>query len=1490
MNNINTNALPSAAAAVPSVSSIPTWLYWVIGILVVLVVIFFVILPLYRKIQRKRLKVKETTEIKKDLMIWHHLAQLVRGGTEHQKAKQALSGQIITINNAFKQGMKLLALHNRKMYEQPWFALVGEPFSGKSTLLRNSELEMIPSAEEEAVGEDEKKGLALRLWLGAKAVVCDINGKVFFDRWLNGSSAEWSYICKLLHRKRFRRPLEGIIITIPADALLADDETLTQQKAVLMTTEIGQLLNTVGMNLPCYVVVTKTDMINGFDEYVMGINEDLRSQIFGWVNEDGFYKADSFKDFWEKMIVRLRAGCEKSMLSKNVATKLSTLSNRMEITGKIYMFPENFNELYKNLSIYLRALFGEGNFHGADDAVLEGVFFTSAKDGEITLSPSLARLCEKKIEDTPVPREPNPHFRPFFIRDLLNKIVFRPSQNAFFTVHEKIKRNIPKYLLCIAMLSIGSLWLFAAHFRGNALRDPLEMQAEYYTTLSEMFAKGKVFSSSLIKKTEDGTYELNTDPIKDEKISRLQFFFELFGERETPNKVPLGFKTAALAVFGESNIGHTDEAFIFNQMVGTMVRMPVIHAVGDKLIAAGTDDRLDGIKRKAVDSFTVLNMVKDENYASVMMSGQFNLKDMLTYVLPSTSNDVMNLLSSFLPRYDRKYTNTMDPLYIHSEDFIKAQETGLKSVIGAWKRLDAYPEAVYAKIRSAIRLSDKIRQTDTALSGLMEKSSQVLNEDDLNKILKEWNGLLREQIKDANAMDVLLEDVRTSLPAHMGGKNEDSKNNLLADQSFMYGNMPINLLLHYYSQQYEKMLRTDFDFAEERAGQFMTVNWNPEEWLKLIQIEEKKAVSSLAKEIKNLHKDIDGLRNTPLYQWKRSEKTGASGYLYDILNKFYAEASKAKSLTQEEIEKNNFKTNWLKTQQMIKDALDRYDVVVRPYAENDEIAQAAAAIRKMLVLQTQSDRYKVLHHEIGRLPLSLTEMENFIAQNAEKTDLFDFSPELARETLGEISYADRYSPDTVKEMLEDVFVIARSFLKNKKDQSAAFLKDCEHYEDKLEAFEAYLERFVEYWGTYPDHVYTEQTSWEAFKKYASVIKAFKINSLLQPIYVQSMNILKGIDEAAISENVKKQKSKYIALLNDRINILTPLYTDAAQKMVNAWADLPNDPLEAWKRLTSLTDKELKATLFSLKTKGERGQIAWWNDFTANGLALLKRENEEALKKDLMPQEEADGQGEQNGKKPKKRSFGLLDDMGAFPLCRNCNTGRTLTPKEMQKLVGVLKTVVAETPEAPATSAAPAAGKEGQGEALIDKQLSLFPDKDSLDWAGNVLKIASALTNEKKPLVWTLYQAPVEAQTSMLSGNEVAAVNRFRYVEVKTNASKTAKRFGTASAQETAVGQGNAANSIVLRFYKSSADKEPEAQLRLGDFWSIFRIYLKDGGYTDPQTGKMYVPLTVKDKTGAKYVYIVGVKMNQPLLKTEEWPTKKNRREAMDSIKSSFSGQ
>lgn len=48
-----------------------------------------------------------------------------------------------------------------------------------------------------------------------------------------------------------------------------------------------------------------------------------------------------------------------------------------------------------------------------------------------------------------------------------------------------------------------------------------------------------------------------------------------------------------------------------------------------------------------------------------------------------------------------------------------------------------------------------------------------------------------------------------------------------------------------------------------------------------------------------------------------------------------------------------------------------------------------------------------------------------------------------------------------------------------------------------------------------------------------------------------------------------------------------------------------------------------------------------------------------------------------------------------------------------------------------------------------------------------------------------------------------------------------------------------------------------------------------GGYQDPNSGRIYVPLTVKDKTGAKFTYFVTVKFNQNVPSPDEWPTKRD---------------
>ena len=311
---MNTN-LPPSTLPVPSSQTYPEWLnesiawgqtHWLfllITLVLSLLLFFFVVMPLIRRFRCRKQKEKETSALKKDLMVWRNLSRLVQGGEDAKKAKSELSGKLHQISQLFQGGLSLIRSNRRKLYDVPWYVLLGEPMSGKSAVLQNSELELIPSCAEESRNGESEQGLPLRFWLGAKAVILDIGGRVFFDRWVDGSSAEWSHIIKLIAKRHAKKPLDGIIITLPVDALLADNETLSRQKAMLISSELSRLLYGIGMQLPCYLIVTKLDMLCGCREYFANLDAEMRSQFFGWINPDsaGRYSGEEISSFRTQM-------------------------------------------------------------------------------------------------------------------------------------------------------------------------------------------------------------------------------------------------------------------------------------------------------------------------------------------------------------------------------------------------------------------------------------------------------------------------------------------------------------------------------------------------------------------------------------------------------------------------------------------------------------------------------------------------------------------------------------------------------------------------------------------------------------------------------------------------------------------------------------------------------------------------------------------------------------------------------------------------------------------------------------------------------------------------------------------------------------------------------------------------------------------------------------------------------------------------------------
>ncbi|MCQ2914195.1 MAG: type VI secretion system protein [Alphaproteobacteria bacterium] len=1441
----------------PDLSSIPTWMYWVIGILVAVVLIFLVVLPFLRKIRRKQIKVKETTEIKKDLMIWHHLAQLVRGGSAHQKAKKVLSDQIANIDIAFEKGMKMLSDHNRNVNNQPCYLIVGEPMSGKSTLLRNSEQELVVSKEEER-DEESNKGEALRLWMGAKSLTYDIGGHIFFDRWMEGSSAEWSYIAKIISKKRRKKPLDGVILTIPADALLADDDGLTQQKAVLMSTELGQLLHTLGMYMPCYVVVTKTDMVNGFSEYMMSIAEDLRSQIFGWVNDDpkARYDVDKFNIFWKDLLYRLRKGCAKNMISKNVTSRLTGYANKMEINGKIFVFPDNFAKMYKNISTYLKAIFGEGNYYGAGNALFEGLFFTSAVEGDFTLSPDLAMICEQKIDDMPVVHEHKMNSKPLFIKDLLQKVIFKNSVNAAFTQVKKAKLNIPKYVACFCMLLIGGLWAFRGVSKNVDFETALQPKILYLQTLTDMMKSGGVFNSPLIKKTEEGQYVLNSDPVENMDISRLHFFFEAFTERESKIVAPFGFKLASLFVFGfEKSMGYDDFAIIINQLFGFMIRTPLIKLVGDKIDSEGTNAHLTVRKKGAVASYSLLNEVRFEDFTDLFADKKaFDVSNMMYYLMPEISADTINILDAYLPQYDEKYTGTFDSTYLYTEDYSRSLKKGVSSILNSWNDLTAYPSSSFSKIRTLIK---NTRLLESSYADINHRVNVMESAQSLEELTQQINSLVDLLKEQENRTETIILTYKNLLSLTDTKKIDVSKEE---SKSMGTEDLAVRMLLNKATDEYKNHLKTDFSFLIDNADELSSEEFTVSDIRKSLPRIRKNILIEIDAKKKEMSKGLNDFRNKPLLQWQFVEKEGASNYTYHILYDGYKYLDNLEIPTRAKLLENDFRTNWSRANRSIRDVNADFEDFMEIYSKSENLKPQLDLMKRVYDLFFALIKYSIVDTELSKLPETVSELYSYVEQKSEENQVFGFTEDLARETMGDLRYLKGYDPKEFSKTLGDLFKFAHQIMNaqksktdknNEKDKqqqiSQLFTKEFQHYKKSLEVFEGYLDDYIRYWGGYSDRVYVPAKDWHEFKVRLKVLKAYKINSLLQQVYSQCLTILKSVDESLISDHLKQKKKALLDLLSDKISIMTPLFTDAGEKTLLGWSELPNSSEQAWEQISSTSDATLKETLFNVYSKTPRSKISWWNEFIDNGIALLKHENEKRIENNYVD---------------------LIKSMNMFPLCKNCQTKGVINVNDMKKLTTLLSSSVS----VPKAKEDEESGNDSK-EELFDRKLNLFKDLKTIDWAKEILTVAKQLQNTKKPLSWTLYQAGVENQTGLLEENELSAINRFRYVEVVTG--KKTKRYSTAAMKDSAIGRGKAEDKLIINFYKYSTDTKPEISLRYNTTWAIFKIYLANGAISDPAEDKVYIPLNIVDKDGTKYKYFVTVKFNNEILKADEWPTKKN---------------
>jgi hypothetical protein len=1410
----------------------------VILAVVLLLIILLVLLPLIAKFKRKKIKEKETRDIVRDLMVWRHVARLASGGESQTKAKEELSDKLLKIDGLLRQGFELAASGGRGIYNVPWFVMLGEPHSGKSSLLEESELDIIPSAvEEEPAPDAEKTSLPIRIWLGGKAIICDVSGSVFFDRWLGGSSAEWSYIIKELCRRHSRMPLGGVILTVPADALLADNGDLTRKKAVLMANELAHLLESSGMRLPCYLVVTKLDMVEGFREYTAGLSGELRYQILGFENTGPYYEPYKFKELWNNLVKKIRSAYNRTLLSREAAAYLYNTRTRADLTSKSFLFPDTFDAMYNNLNIYLETLFSEDNFHGTKETVFDGLFFTSAMDSGISLSPAIAALAGKAADDFPLAGKKPAVSKAYFIRNTLQNFIFNSSPYAGFVSKKALRRSIPALALCGIIIVAGFLFLNAAILEHYNVKISLSAIAEYYDSLTSTIKGADGEKMPVIIKDANGSYVINNaQNILLNGASPMQFYTNAVSYRFTKIAPPFGFLLSSLIVFGGYDIGLNDRIFITDALYGPLIRVNLIKSAGDKLIQdAASPPVLDDKLRSMIQSFVMLDSAYKIGMKRMIASKVYSPEAMSAYVLPDISSEAGALIAGDIVKYDYRHSFAAEMRYINSQDFINAKRAALQIMLSDWNNFSVYPDSLYGKLKSLVLISQNIVTNYSQIEFLLSGANNAATLREVQNLVSSWKNLARMQgnlIAEGTKIfhDITNQMTRMRIPLGINssvGTDDPFGNNLINTYIFN------DLLVRHATAEYVDLFKKDVDFIKD--NDYVT----DDTAAGFVDTLESDFISNMDKEIARLRASAQELRTNPFLSDKLTTDINAPS-LFTTIEKIL-DLANAVDIPDLKTIQNSASVNWMNGQYNIVTAFNKFESYVKPFADNDKVTHLIDNARIILAAESYLNRYVILSAEYDFLSSSPEVITAMIASRSQDSaqDVFSLSGRAIQSALGKLPYNNGYDPNIVKNLIDSIAAYSSLFSQGiNLKTTPRFLQNDDAGIYESDAFTSYLDKYITYWGDYPDTAYLPVSNWQEYRDKVNQNKPYQINSVLQTLYTECIGILNDVNDVVLSDVLQQEKKNAVAALNDKIKLLSAFLSTDADRMLSAWSKLPADNEDAFRYLRTLSKDEINNTYMTVYSDTRNISIGWWNNFILDGISVLSK---------MFCQKRLDD------------FTAKLESFKLFPIISDGERTFPITVSTLRDMAQLLRDMGADRlPLKPAVDDDPS-------DSLLHPLL--FKNAAAQDWAETVYQFAAAVSNNITPLTWTLVQPAIDIQGRLSISGRLLAVNRFRYLEV-TTIGLAPKSFNTYMNEETTLATGGAADrGINLKFYRSSADKTPQATVNINDAWSIFDLYLSKDAIV--VGGEYFSPVFIADNLG-EYAYFVGVEFRPAIPTPDKW--------------------
>lgn len=204
------------------------------------------------------------------------------------------------------------------LYELPWYLVLGQENSGKTSFINRSNQNFSLTGELKAGSRrafgDPDLAYGIDWWMGDEAVLIDPPGELISqiepsaadgpaapakaqtdlgDRAADAATPRrdlpagthgrlWESLIDWLGRNRSRRPLNGAVLMVDLVTLLNQKASDRKALAILLRTRLSELSRRLGTRPPLYVVLSKFDLLTGFEPFFARLPRSVREDIFGF--------------------------------------------------------------------------------------------------------------------------------------------------------------------------------------------------------------------------------------------------------------------------------------------------------------------------------------------------------------------------------------------------------------------------------------------------------------------------------------------------------------------------------------------------------------------------------------------------------------------------------------------------------------------------------------------------------------------------------------------------------------------------------------------------------------------------------------------------------------------------------------------------------------------------------------------------------------------------------------------------------------------------------------------------------------------------------------------------------------------------------------------------------------------------------------------------------------------------------------------------------